>query len=365
MSSLGDQTCRLKMSVGTEKSPKTWGSRISFLTTKRAIAALSLLITVAIVLIALAATHTIGGNGSSGSKQADSSSGSSNNGTGSSPSPSASPLMVSSSATALPAQTPTTSTATPSATAGAYAGSIDDGTPLRIMCLGASIVKGETSPGTIGFRKVLRDDLVGFGVPVNMVGSVRLGDMVDNDLEAYGGNLITQIHDHAKNIVPETLPNVFVINIGTNNILQNIDIDKAGEQMKDFIDYLLETSPRSFVIMSTLLTNQVPNLEPDVLDINSQYRDLMSTFGKEGKAVVLAELHPSEGGGDEIPQVADIGPDGSHPLVSGYEKMGHIFSKAVQEADAQGFIRVAVDNGIADDGEAERSGESAKLRRRR
>lgn len=39
------------MSVNTEKSPKTWGSRLSFLQTKRAMAALSLLVTVAVILI--------------------------------------------------------------------------------------------------------------------------------------------------------------------------------------------------------------------------------------------------------------------------------------------------------------------------
>lgn len=255
-----------------------------------------------------------------------------------------------------------TSTATPTSTS-EYAGSIANGTPLRVMCLGASIVKGETSPGTVGFRKVLRDDLVSLGVPVNMVGSVRLGNFTDNDVEAYGGNRITQIHDHAKNIVPETLPNVFVINVGTNNILQNLDIDKAGEQMEDFIDYLLETSPRSFVVLSTLLTNQVPDLEPYVLDINQQYRDLMASFEKDGKAVVLAELHPSEGGDvSVIPQVADIGPDGSHPLVSGYEKMGHIFAQAVKDADSKKLIQIATDNGIPDDGDAERAVSSKRRR---
>lgn len=201
-----------------------------------------------------------------------------------------------------------------------------------------------------------------------MVGSVRLGDMIDNDLEAYGGNTILQIHGHAKAIVPETLPNMFVIQVGTNNILQQIDIDKAGDQMKDFIDYLLDTSPRSFVVLSTILTNQVGGgiYEPDVLNINAQYRALMPTFEDEGKAVVLAELHPSEGGGDEIPQIADIGPDGSHPLASGYTKMGHILAQAAKDADAQGLIRIATDNGIAEDGDAERAGSSSrKLRQRR
>jgi lysophospholipase L1-like esterase len=230
------------------------------------------------------------------------------------------------------------------------------------MCLGASIVKGETSPGTIGFRQVLRDELVSFGVPVNMVGSVRLGDMVDNDLEAYGGNRITQIHDHAKNVVPQTLPNVFVINVGTNNILQNVDIDKAGAQMQDFINYLLDTSPQSFVILSTLLTNNVTGLETYILDINEQYRALMATFEGEGKSVVLAELHPSDGNENEVPQLSDIGPDGTHPLVSGYEKMGHILAQAVKTADSKNLVQIASDNGIPADGEAERSGSSRKKR---
>ncbi|KAJ3554321.1 hypothetical protein NPX13_g10644 [Xylaria arbuscula] len=66
--------------------------------------------------------------------------------------------------------------------------SIADGTPLRIMCLGASIVRGEVSSDANGFRKTLRGDLAALGAQINMVGSQRYGDMPDNDFEAYGGN---------------------------------------------------------------------------------------------------------------------------------------------------------------------------------
>lgn len=224
------------------------------------------------------------------------------------------------------------------------------GTPLRIMCLGASIVKGETSPDSNGFRKTLRAELTGLGAPINMVGSQRYGDMPDNDFEAYGGNRVSQIHEHAKQIVPKVLPNVFVINVGTNNVLQERDVDVAGQHMEAFIDYLLSASPRSTVVLSTLLTNRVPNREPMILDINRQFREVFKKYDKE--AVVLAELHPSEGLPGR-PQLADIGPDGSHPLEQGYQIMGHLMAEAIKEADGKGYLRWPED-GEQYDGEAGR-----------
>ncbi|KAF3057961.1 hypothetical protein GL218_05877 [Daldinia childiae] len=227
--------------------------------------------------------------------------------------------------------------------------------PLRIMALGASIVKGETSPGYLGFRKPMRDQLVDLGYEVNMVGSVRLGDFVDNDVEAYGGKKITEMHNYAKKAVPKMLPNVFLINLGTNNLLQNKDVDKVGQQMEDMIDYLLTASDKSTVILSTMLTNKVGDLETEVLDMNRQYRDIMKKFEADGKPVVLAEMHPSEGASG-VPSVNEIGPDGSHPTVQGYEMMGGIFVKAIQEASKKGLIQKPAKNGIPDDGEAGRDG---------
>ncbi|KAI0468460.1 SGNH hydrolase-type esterase domain-containing protein [Xylaria cf. heliscus] len=227
---------------------------------------------------------------------------------------------------------------------------IADGTPLRIMCLGASIVKGETSPDSNGFRKTLRAELAGLGAPINMVGSQRYGDMPDNDFEAYGGNRVSQIHDHATKIVPQLLPNVFVINVGTNNALQRRDVDVAGKDMEAFVDYLLSASPRSTVVMSTLLTNKVPGREPLILDINQQFRELFQKY--ENKSVVLAELHTSEGLPGR-PQPEDIGPDGSHPLEQGYQIMGHLLAEAVKEADRKGYLRWP-ENGEQYDGEAGR-----------
>ncbi|KAI2640946.1 SGNH hydrolase-type esterase domain-containing protein [Xylaria nigripes] len=226
--------------------------------------------------------------------------------------------------------------------------SIADGTPLRIMCLGASIVLGERSTDLNGFRDTLRDDLAVLGAPINMVGTQRRGNMVDNDHEAYGGNRVSQTHEHAIRIVPKMQPNVFVINVGTNNVLQYRDTDVAGAHMESLIDYLLEASPQSTVVLSTLLTNKVPNREPLILDINRQFREVFKKY--KNKPVVLAELHPSEGLPGR-PGPEDIGWDGSHPNDAGYEIMGHILADAVKEADSKRYLRWPEDNWLAYDGD--------------
>ncbi|KAI0842619.1 carbohydrate esterase family 3 protein [Hypoxylon sp. FL0890] len=350
--------------------PASWTSRLAILRTKKAIAAFTALgcvLVAVVVVIALAATGTIHvGSTSNGSKAEEQVAVASIQST--STTATAIGVVALSASTSAPGSTSTSTTSTPKSTESSTSSAASSDTPsvatsattsndvpLRIMALGASIVKGETSPGYLGFRKPMRDELASLGFTVNMVGSVRLGDFTDNDVEAYGGKKILEMHSYAKKIVPKTLPNVFVINLGTNNLLHHKDVDKVGAQMQDLINYLLTASNQSTVILSTMLTNKVPNLEPNVLDMNRQYRDIMKTFEADGKPVVLAEMHPSEGGSG-VPTADDIGPDGSHPTVKGYEIMARIFVQAIQSAVGKGFLQEPADNGIPADGDAERIG---------
>ncbi|KAF2973166.1 hypothetical protein GQX73_g295 [Xylaria multiplex] len=233
---------------------------------------------------------------------------------------------------------------------------LGSGVPLRVMFLGASVVRGDVSVGNLGFRYPLRDRLVSLGNPVNFVGSQRLGAFKDNDLEAHKGNRIDQIHDHATRIVPSTKPNVFVLHVGSNDCLQKHDTANAGKRMRDLIAYLFKTSPQATVIMSTLLTNTVPKKEPCILDLNIQIRKLASALQREGKPVVLAEMHCEQGLPDR-PLPADISPDGTHPFDHGYALMADIFFSAFVDADRRGFLKAPEENGIPDDGELERINE--------
>ncbi|KAI1474074.1 SGNH hydrolase-type esterase domain-containing protein [Daldinia eschscholtzii] len=232
--------------------------------------------------------------------------------------------------------------------------------PFRVMFIGASITRGYMSTGNLGFRKFIRDKFVSSGNAVNLVGSQRIGDFKDNELEAYSGNRIDQIHKHATRIVPETLPNLFVVHVGSNDCLQDWDIDNFGMRMKDFVDYLLVASLNATVVMSTLLVNNAPDTESCVLDANSQIRDVASILENQGKPVVLAEMHCCQRLHGR-PQPVDLSPDGTHPVDKGYQKMAEIFWTTIVDADNKGFFRRPEDNGIPADGDAEKDKKKSNM----
>jgi lysophospholipase L1-like esterase len=251
-------------------------------------------------------------------------------------------------------------------------GSVAQHTPLRIMCLGASITKGEHSTGEVGFRRTIRNDLAALDMPVNMVGSVRLGSdnvthFVDNDVEAFGGYRIINIDEAAAQVVPWTQPNVYVVNVGTNNVLQVREIANASVYMRQFVERLLDGSEGSFVVMSTLVPCTIPDrpqCERDILELNRQYRVLADEFTRERKRVLLVEMHSPDGssGTEQGLGEADIGPDGMHPTDSGYDLMGRIFVKGILDAIGREWLRPPAYNAsIPDDGTAERAAEIASL----
>ncbi|KAI1637549.1 SGNH hydrolase-type esterase domain-containing protein [Biscogniauxia mediterranea] len=240
---------------------------------------------------------------------------------------------------------------------------IADGIPLRVMFLGASVTRGDVSTGNLGYRQPLHERMTARGNLVNFVGSQRLGDFPDNDLEAYPGNRVDQVHEHSTHIVPQTKPNLFVLHVGSNDCLQHWDTPNLGKRMRDLINYLFDTSPRATVIMSTLMTNTVPDAERCILDVNIQIRKLASALEREGRPVVMAEMHSEQGLADR-PLPEDISPDGTHPYDAGYAMLADIFWKAILEADERGFFQPPEDNGVPLDGNAERQEEMLAAQRK-
>ncbi|GAP82330.1 putative carbohydrate esterase family 3 protein [Rosellinia necatrix] len=230
-----------------------------------------------------------------------------------------------------------------------------DGMPLRIMALGASTTRGDSPEKGIdnnGFRRPLREKLTKIGNPVNFVGTQRLGNMTDNDIEAYPGVPTHRIHFHAKKAVPARKPNLFLINAGSNDCFQHIDIDNFYKRYDALVQYCLKASPRSTVILSTILPtwDKRFNGREDVWRVNPQIRRLAKIYQEQGKPVVLAELQGPDGVQDQ-----NLAEDGMHPGTAGYEMMATKMFEAIVEADARGFLQTPEPiMGILDDGDEER-----------
>lgn len=282
----------------------------------------------------------------------------------------------------------------------AHGGGIDKaqpiagGIPLRVMFIGASIARGEESTHDVGYRQQLRDWMAAQGNRVNCVGTQRFGHHIgdnssdggnnngntnetsfrDDDNEAYGAHRIRDLHEKCRVAVPQFRPNLMLVQIGTSDCWREDDPVNIISRYKDFVRYLLlpddnggvqqvdergnKAGIDATVIMSTLITTPNKEKERCFFSANAQIRQTALDLQREGLPVVLAEMHYDQGLPGR-PRESDIGPDSIHPTDDGYFMMGDIFKDAIREADQKGFIKRAVENGIPDDGDAERRAEEA------
>ncbi|CAI4217643.1 unnamed protein product [Parascedosporium putredinis] len=204
--------------------------------------------------------------------------------------------------------------------------------PLCLMPLGGSITYGSGSSHGNGYRELLRDMLVSDGHEVQMVGSRKSGSMKNGSHEGWRGFRIDQICQKAKCSVTKSLPNLFTVNAGSNDCIQDFDLGNVGKRMGEMIEYLWKASPNSTVLLSTLLVTADTAVAPRVLHVNEQLRVLAEQSAAEGKRIVFVEMHGPDG-----PELGDL-VDGTHPCDAGYQKMATIWHRGVQEAESKGWL---------------------------
>ncbi|RXG42553.1 hypothetical protein VDGE_03508 [Verticillium dahliae] len=203
---------------------------------------------------------------------------------------------------------------------------------LRIMPLGASITYGEGSSTGNGYRQYLKDLLNADGNPVDYVGSRQGGDMADNDVEGWPGYRIAQVTEKANESLPDTLPNLVLINAGTNDCIQNSEPETAGDRMLEMLRAVWAASPRVSIVLSTLLVNKVASVDECVRGVNEQFRALVEAQQAISKKVVLVDFHSPEG-----PTVDDL-VDDIHPGDAGFEKMAAIWFEGIKDAASRGWV---------------------------
>lgn len=223
---------------------------------------------------------------------------------------------------------------------------------LRIMPLGASITFGLRSTDGNGYRDELRVLLNKSGTKnVEYVGSRTHGDMASNAVEGWPGLRIDQVLPKAKASVPNDLPNVILLNVGTNDCVQNFNMMNTtqnstsapeltsnanytvGTRMRMMVEDLLEWSPNATVVMSTLINNRFDKTQARVLVANEQFRAVAAELQDAGSKVVLAEMTAAAGG----PNMTTMF-DQTHPNDVGYAMMANRFYEAMVEASTKGMI---------------------------
>lgn len=213
--------------------------------------------------------------------------------------------------------------------------------PLRIMPLGASVTFGTGSSTGDSYRKDLLDKLVAAGQTVNFVGEFENGNFTNRQVEATPGFVINQIANSSNATVPKFLPNLVLLDAGTNNCNAGGLVPDAGANVSSLIGSIYAQSPGSTVILASVLVNKVPAQEACRVDVNNQYNALAAQLTGQGAKFVFVDMRSPDG-----PTVNDLA-DTRHPNDAGYVKMANVWMQGIQQALAKGFITAPVANGVA------------------
>ncbi len=161
---------------------------------------------------------------------------------------------------------------------------------IKIMAIGDSITDGYGVSGS--YRKYLYNELTKKGYSVDMVGSKGNNFMAeftdsetgesftyDDDNTGYSGYAIKEYP--GRNGILETLkstdclakcePDIVILQIGTNDVIDNHDMDNAHKRLQELIEYIMGNIPES----STLFVTTIPDVDPNrsgVYDWFGNYR---------------------------------------------------------------------------------------------
>jgi lysophospholipase L1-like esterase len=193
--------------------------------------------------------------------------------------------------------------------------------PTKIMPLGDSITDGYTIPG--GYRVDLWSTVQHTGQPIDFVGSLSNGpvSLGDKQHEGHAGWRIDQIDANVTGWLNSAQPEVVLLMIGTNDMLQEFDATNAPARLSALIDKITEHSPALQVIVASLPPLSSPIANQRVLNFNAAIPNIVSAKTANGKKVAFVDMYPAL-------TLSDLD-DGIHPNASGYTKLANAWYGAL------------------------------------
>ncbi len=244
--------------------------------------------------------------------------------------------------------------------------------PVKIMCIGDSITDGYGVAGS--YRKFLYHNLTEKGYDIDMVGSNSNSDWrptytdevtgesfsYDDANTGYSGYAIKEYPGRSgiletlksTDCIAQTTPDIVILQIGTNDVLDKHEIESSGERLSELVTYIMEQLPSD----SALFVTSIPYLDPNRSDVyqwfnNYRHSDDWQTSYSDDvvevnvKATVdsyneivsdtvsqLQGTYPNLYSGDVNSAITDVKEqlkDGVHPNNIGYSLMGAYWTDVI------------------------------------
>src|SRR5262245_6946233 len=190
---------------------------------------------------------------------------------------------------------------------------------LSVMPLGDSITDGYNVPG--GYRINLWSSFQAIELDAVFVGSLSNGppELGSRQHEGHTGWRIDQIADQTSGWLATYQPDLILLHIGTNDILQSYYLESIGDRLSDLLDQVTDQLPESIVITALITPLANPAWNQQVVRYNGLVRELVALKAKEGRLVILVDMYNAE------VELAD----GIHPTRAGYDTMADVWFEAI------------------------------------
>ncbi|WP_165423492.1 SGNH/GDSL hydrolase family protein [Ktedonosporobacter rubrisoli] len=196
---------------------------------------------------------------------------------------------------------------------------------VRIMPLGDSITAGDTfSKGfktsvAGGYRTPLWSDCMQEQWHVVFVGSQVGGpaSLTDKAHEGHPGWRIDQISAHVVSWLRMYQPDIILLQIGTNDILQHYHVNTAPARLSYLLAQISSTLPLATTIVAQITPLGQPQLDAQVVAFNRTIPLIVKSIADQGRHIEYTDMY------DAVPE-SDLS-DGIHPNSAGYVLMATVW----------------------------------------
>ena len=204
----------------------------------------------------------------------------------------------------------------------------------KIMAIGDSITYGVIGNGSTesgGYRTELWNLFTADGLATDFIGPRASGPShIDRDHAGMRGWRTDQIlygrstEPTAGNLddwLNADTPDLVLLKIGTNDILQDFQLNTAPDRLSEIIDRITSKAPNAQIVVSSILPiDRTLDLQ-QVKTYNSFIPGIVNSKVSQGKKVSFIDMF------DKL-TVSDL-PDQIHPSLDGYVKMGNAWYEAL------------------------------------
>lgn len=197
---------------------------------------------------------------------------------------------------------------------------------ISVMPLGDSLTAGVGSSDRGGYREMLSEKIKENGWNMSFVGSELDGPstMADRYNEGHPGWRIDQISNKVESWLQAEHPQIILLHIGTNDIIQGGSPTLAATRLTRLLNQITATSPTALVLVAQIIPLGYPSLNKNIIAYDRMIPNIVRGMDTMGKHIVPVDMY------DVVP-VNDLR-DHIHPDDVGYALMANAWYQALSSS---------------------------------